>query len=118
MLQGEFRKLFLTALNRAAEIAENKLGNSIPRLFKIELHAPGSSGNVMTSDQALDKIYLDEERFYIVIDVAVKAIRKDSSLVFVRVSGHLPAAFSMTYAPSDLGPFKQLIPEKIEILGD
>jgi hypothetical protein len=114
MTKNSFRELFVRALNGAAENAESKLGKPIPRSYLIELHAPPVGGGVVTVDEALDCIYLGSDRFYRIIDVAIKELLPGKSLAFVRVSGHKPAAFDQTWAPSAAGPFKQIISETIE----
>jgi hypothetical protein len=114
MTKDEFRKLFLRALNDAAENAEVKLARSIPRSFVIELHAPESPGRTVSVDKALDQIYLGSDRFYRIIDIAIKKLLPGEAVAFVRVSGHPADEFSKTWDPSALGPFKQIIAEAIE----
>lgn len=114
MTKGEFRRLFLQALDIAAENADSTLGRRVPRRFDIELHAKGASRDTMTVEQALEHIYLGENRFYKIIDVAIRRVLPSKSVAFVRVSGHLPGPFSQTWDPSDLGPFKQIIATSIE----
>lgn len=92
MTKGDFRKLFLKALNAAADNAEATLALPVPRSFKIELHAPRSTGTEMGVDEALDQIWLGNTRFYRVIDVAIKEALPGKSLAFVRVSGHAPTS--------------------------
>lgn len=114
MTKTEFRQLFLRALELAAESAQARLGRPVPRSFRIELHAPNFPGAVMSVDQALDEIYLGRNRFYRIIDVAIRRLLPGQSIAFVRVSGHAPSAFSKTWDPSDLGPFKQIEAQSIE----
>jgi hypothetical protein len=114
MTKNDFRELFLRALNSAADNAEEKLAKPIPRSFVVELHAPASPGRTMSVDEALDQIYLGSDRFYRIIDVAIKELLPGESVAFVRVSGHLPDEFSKTWDPSVLGPFKQIVAEKID----
>src|SRR5205807_5889743 len=114
MTKGEFRRLFLQALSAAAENAEARLGRPVPRSFAIELHAPASSGRTLSVDQTLDQIYLGTDRFYKIIDIAIRRLLPGRSVAFVRVSGHPPAPFSETWDPSHLGPFKQIIADTIE----
>lgn len=114
MTKNEFRVLFLRALDVAADNAEHRLGEPIPRVFEIELHAPGSSGSVMRLDEALDRIYLADDRFYRVIDVAVARLLPHHAVIFVRVSGHAPVAFDQTWNAADLGPFKPILAEHLE----
>lgn len=110
MTKSEFRKLFLQALNIAADNAEEMLATSIVRSFLIELHAPGGGGSerLLTVEEAFDYLYLDEDHFYRIIDVAVKKLMAANSVVFVRVSGHPPDKFEKTWFPAGRGPFKQI----------
>lgn len=114
MTKNDFRELFQRALNIAAENAEEKVAKPISRLFVIELHAPGSSGRLVNVDEALDHMYLGSDRFYRIIDIAIKELLPGESVAFVRVSGHPPDEFSKTWNPSGTGPFKQLLAENIE----
>jgi hypothetical protein len=112
--KDDFRELFLRALKSAADKAEEKLEKPIPRSFVVELRAPGSPERTLSVDEALDQIYLGNDRFYRIIDVAIKKLLPGEAVAFVRVSGHLPAEFSKTWDPFTLGPFKQIIADKID----
>ncbi len=114
MTKSEFRKLLVQALNRAAASAEVELARPVPRSFLIELHGAGSPGQTVPVDAALNRLYLGSDRFYRIIDVAIKKLLPGKSVAFVRVSGHAPTNFDKTWNPSDLGPFKQIIGETIE----
>ena len=114
MTKGEFRRLFLRALDRAAASAEAKLARPIPRSFLIELHGAGSPGQTASIEEALDQMYLGSNRFHRIIDVAIKRLLPENSVAFVRVSGHSPTTFNATWNPADLGPFKQITAETIE----
>jgi hypothetical protein len=114
MTKGEFRQLFLRALTAAAESAEARLARPIPRSFVVELHAPGSSEQTLSIDEALDQIYLGRDRFYRIIDVAIRRLLPGRCVAFVRVSGNTPVPFSQTWEPTNLGPFKQILARTIE----
>jgi hypothetical protein len=114
MTKDEFRKLFLKALNNAAANAEARFHRPVPRSFLVELHAPSSQGQTLSVDRAVDDLYLGSDRFYRIIDVAIRRLSRREAIAFVRVSGHPPVPFSQTWAPADLGPFKQVIPQPIE----
>ena len=114
MTKNEFRALFLRALDVAADNAERKLAELIPHAFLIELHAPGIPGSIVRVDDALDSIYLGSDRFYRIIDVAVRKLLPEHTVIFVRASGHAPAGFDQTWNASDLGPFKQMLAEHLE----
>ena len=113
MTKPEFRALFLRALNLAADNAAAKLAEPIPRSFLVELHAPGCAGRVVAVDEAVTRLYLGDDRFYRVIDVAVLQVLPGETLAFVRVSGHEPAGFDHTFDPSGMGPFKQILAEHV-----
>jgi hypothetical protein len=113
MTKSEFRALFSRALNTAAENAEVKVATPIPRSFLIELHAFGCDDRLISVDEAVDKIYVGSDRFYRIIDVALKEVLPNESIVFVRVSGHPPDIFNSTWDPTGTGPFKQIVFDKI-----
>jgi hypothetical protein len=117
MTRSEFRELFQRALTQAAENAQAKFSKSIPASFRIELHAPGFSGRLVNVEEALDQIYLGEDRFYRIIDIAIKEVRLREAVVFLRVSGHPPDVFSKTWDPSGTGPFKQILASDIGTRG-
>ena len=71
----------------------------------------------MTTDEAVNALYLGKNRFYRVIDVAITAVSDKFSRVFVRASAHKPSTFEETWNnPPGGGSFKQLMAEDIEIL--
>ena len=112
MNKDEFRGLFLRALQEAAENAELVLSRKVPRSFLVELHAPDSPYEPLTIDGAVDRMYLGGNRFYQIIDVAIRRVHSAKSVAFVRMSDGPPGSFSETCDPAGLGPFKQLIPER------
>jgi hypothetical protein len=114
MTKDEFRSLFIQALDAAAERAETTLQRQVPHTFTIELHAPACSGKRLSIDQAVDQVYLGSDRFYQIIDLAIRRVLPHESIAFVRVSGHPPAPFSQTWDPSNLGPFKQILTDPID----
>lgn len=114
MTRNDFCTLFVRALNLAADQAERRLGTRIPRSFVIELHAPGCSGRRVGIEEAVDRLWLDGDRFYRIIDTAIRQVLPEGSVAFVRVSGHPPAAFESTWDPSALGPFKPILAEHVE----
>lgn len=116
MTKNEFGVLFDDALEVAARNAEKKLGRPVPRIFEIEMHGLAPHSRRLMKNQALDEIYLAADRFYRIIDLAVRRINKDVSMVFMRVSGHEPGTFSQTWnQPPGSGPFKQLLADDIEV---
>lgn len=106
----EFRHLFLSALETAVENAEEMLSRSIPRQYEIVLHGRGYSGQVVDVESVAINLYIDGERFYRVIDVAVQHVFPSITRIFVRVSGHDPVPLADTWnTPKGSGPFKQIV---------
>ena len=115
MNKSEFNQAFLSALEEAAIYAESSLGRRIPRNFVIELHGAGTSGAQMSPEDALDALFIDERRFYRIIDVAVIEVAPNQTTVFVRASGHQPAPLEQTWGGAS-GPFKQIQAEEIRLI--
>jgi hypothetical protein len=112
MIKHAFRQLFQSALESALEMGRVAIREPALHSIKIELHAPNAPGRSVSFDEALDEIYLGEDRFYKIIDVAAWQTQAHT-VAFVRVSGHLPCPFGQTWDPSGLGPFKPVIAEAI-----
>jgi hypothetical protein len=113
MTKGTFLELFQRALNDAADGAEAKVLKAIPRSFLIRLHSFGLDDRLLSIEDAVDKIYINSDRFYRIIDVAIEEMLPKESVAFVRVSGHAPDALSVTWDPTGSGPFKQIVLDKI-----
>ncbi len=71
----------------------------------------------MSVDQAVDHLYLTNDKFYRIIDVAIRRITPNDTIVFVRPSGHVPTDFNQTWDPKKFGPFKQIFFQNIESEG-
>ena len=116
MNKQEFSQLFANAVEIAIQNAEKRLGFKLPRSYQIQLYGAGSSGLLLEPACALDRLYLSEDKFYRIIDVALVKVSKQSVTVFVRVSRHKPASFAQTWnKPLGSGPFKQMSSMKIEV---
>src|SRR5215510_2921888 len=119
MTKSEFRLLLEQALEEAARNTSKRLGYEVPRQFIILLHGAGDSGDPMDTETAVDQLYLSEDRFYLIIDVAIIHVHSHHSIVFVRASSHDPGPFAQTWNnPLGNGPFKQLIVNEIKIVKD
>ena len=115
MTRDAFRILFQSALETAADHAAGILGHAVPHAFEIEMHGLAPASRTLTVDEAFNEIYLEPERFYRVIDLAVLRVSGEVTTIFMRVSGHPPDTFERTWnQPPGSGPFKQLLPDKIE----
>lgn len=118
MTKEQFSQLFKGALEVAATNAESKLGRQVPRSFQFLLYGAGFSGAVLDYDYVIDKLYLGENLFYRIIDLSVVEISQEHTKVFTRISQHAPGTFDQTWnTPPGNGPFKQLIAEKIKVVG-
>ena len=112
----EFNRLFQGALQIAIKNAEEQLQRKLSENLKVVLHGAGHSGDLMDPLKAAEILYLGEEKFYRIIDVAVIKVGKHENTIFVRASSHTPSTFEKTWNdPPGSGPFKQLISLKIEI---
>jgi hypothetical protein len=110
MSKEEFQALFEHALEVAAQNAEKKLGRPVPRRFEIELHGLAPHPRMLKPSEVIDEIYLGPDRFFIVIDIGVKAVSKKGCIVFVGLSGHSPGPLTQTWnQPPGSGPFKQVL---------
>jgi len=114
MTRADFQKLFQRALISAAKNADKRVVAPISRSFSIELHAPSAPNHIINVDEATDHLYLGDKRFYKIIDVAIKELETDRSVVFVRASGHPPVDFGETCDPAGLGPFKHMLATTIK----
>jgi hypothetical protein len=117
MLKSEFKQRFNDALELAAVSAEQRLGKKVCRNFRVRLYGAGHSGDLLDPAEAVDSLYLGENKFYRIIDVSIIEVGSGFSTVFVRASSHKPASFERTWNnPPGSGPFKQLIAERIKVL--
>ena len=114
MIKQEFAKLFMSAIHEAVALAEGLRGRrDLPNRYRFELQGIGIYGGFITDDiqNAIDSLYLGEELSYRVIDVAVKEIHGDLTVIFVRASGHPPVPWDETFNASQRkGPFKVMGP--------
>ncbi len=116
MNKEEFKVLFERALEVAAQNAEEKIGHAVPREFEIEFHGKAPNPRILRKEEALEEIYIDADRFYRIINVAVRRISKGVTTVFVGISGHAPGRFDQTWnRPSGSGPFKQVLANDLRL---
>jgi len=114
MTFDEFYKLFQGELQKAIKNAEERLHKTLSPEVKIVLHGAGHFGDLMDTLTAAKELYIGEDRFYRIIDLAVIKVSKKETTIFVRASSHRPGTFDQTWNnPPGSGPFKQLIPKEI-----
>jgi hypothetical protein len=115
MDKESFKSLFLDCVKEAIRRAQITTGIQ-PDSFDIELHGGGISGRIVTVNEALDRIYINDHSFYRVIDIGVKAFHKGNWVIFTRISGHPPGSIIETWnTPEGNGPFKLIDPLHIEV---
>jgi hypothetical protein len=116
LTKDEFEELFTRSARAAIADAETRLGRSLPTEFDVELHGAGVSGEMASRERAVDLMYINNDTFYRLIDIAVKAIHRDRPLLFARISSHPPSTFDKTWnTPKGNGPFKVLTSNQIPI---
>ena len=118
MTRDEFKKLFESELEKAVVAQEEIQGRKLPRNFEIELYGLGSSGEIIDADFAGDLLFLGENEFIYVVDIAALGASSQVTRFFVRTSGHEPkATFEETYNYAQgTGPFKQVIAMQFRML--
>lgn len=114
MTKEQFKSIFYKALGVAAGAAVPQANGKVPHAFMIDLQAFGYSGGLLTCEQAIDRIFISEDKFYRIIDVAITGVHPEYAVAFVRVSGHPPNAYADTLSPETMGPFNILTSMKIE----
>jgi hypothetical protein len=106
-----FKRLFLKIANEAISQARESLSEDIPSQFIIQMHGGGYPGRLMTINEAVGLMYINDTRFYGFIDIGVKAIKDNRTILFVRISNHQPVGFEATWnTPKGNGPFKVIVP--------
>jgi len=113
--EDEFRKLFDSALEKAATAAEQVLRHPVPRVFEIKFHGLAPHTRLLSADLAFEQLYIGPDRFYRVIDVSVCKVTDRVTTIYLVVSGHPPSPFGQTWnQPKGSGPFKQVLATRIE----
>jgi hypothetical protein len=118
MTRAEFHRVFRRAIEAALSFADGELPQPAPRTVEVELHGAGNRGQVMTADDAADRLFIAPDRFYRIVDVGVKAVSRTRTTVFVRASDHALGTWQETWDPDGDGPFKQILPGRIQVADD
>lgn len=105
MDKSSFASLFREAIQRALQEAGVPAASTKP---VVEFHGKPSPQRLVTIDEALDFLWLSEDRFFRIIDVAVLIGEDNPPVIFVRPAGFEPSTYEDTWEPSGLGPFKVL----------
>lgn len=106
MKKGTYEHLFRQACDQALKLA----GVVSDRTPVVEFHGRPNPPGQITLERALDLVWLSPNRHFRIIDVAAIEREDNPPVLFVRLSGHEPGAFSETIDPEGLGPFKVMGP--------
>jgi len=114
MTRSEFLARFDQQVSAAISAAESRLGKELPSERIIRLHGAGLGGKPVSASEAGSLLWLGDDLFFGIIDIAVTAYDGTTVELFVRPSGHPPAPWSQTWEPDGAGPFKQIASAVIE----
>jgi hypothetical protein len=104
MTRDDFKDRFREALYAANAATPDQPDAS---LDQIELHFHGIHDQ--NFDTALSNLWISEDLFFLVIDVALHSKRR--GWFFVRPSGHEPAALTQTFNNRASAPFHVMAPK-------
>jgi len=99
--------LFQEAIQQALQLAGLSFA---PSDAVVEFHGRPSPDRLISVDEALDFLWLSEDRFYLVVDVAAISGEESPPVLFVRPAGFEPGNYEDTWRPSGVGPFKVMGP--------
>jgi len=109
----EFRSRLIDELDEAARLAENRLGGSASRTYKIAFGEPARRP-LIDVETVVDRLTAQWPLFPRIIDVAVIGLENEETVVFVRPSDHRPSTWENTWnLPRGHGPFKVLTSDKV-----
>lgn len=110
MNYSDFSVLFYRVIEQAVQQAEAQFSIQLPKSRMVEFHGFGLSGDKISLAAALEKVYLGDDLFFVLIDVVVIAYSDNAAYIFMRISGHPPVdKFEKTYNSAiGLGAFKFL----------
>jgi hypothetical protein len=111
MNRESFKKVFEEAIEKAILAQEEIQNRQLPRNFEVQFYGMDVSGEIIDVDLATDLLYIGEDEFVYLVDIAALGANSKVTRFFVRVSGYPPkATFEETYNdPPGSGPFKQVI---------
>jgi hypothetical protein len=83
------------------------------------MHTPRPPFDPLSIDAALDRLWVDENLFRWVIDVAVVAYSAESTFLFVRPSDHRAVPLERTTMyPDANAPFQQVVAATVRVIGN
>ena len=118
MNKNEYQKIFELALENASKNTEKAFNVAVPRRFHIELRGAGISYRVLPSESVVDAIFIDENQFWLLVNVMVIEVNLESNLTIISltITGHGPGTFEQTFSYSEgKGPFHQVLPLELKL---
>lgn len=108
MDKSGFALLFRDAVRRALDEAGLSSTGGEP---VVEFHGKfNPSAHQIGLEEAVDLLWLSPKRFYRIVDISAVLGAVIQPIIFVRPAGLEPCAYSETWDPNDLGPFKVMGP--------
>jgi len=107
MDKSAYAALFQSAIQRALKLANL---DGVSREPVVKFIGRPNPPLAISVGEALEFLWLSSDRFYLVVDVMAYVAEDRPPVLFVRPSGHPPSAYSETWDPSDLGPFRGIGP--------
>jgi len=108
----EFIQIARLSIRETIALAEKTEGKSIKGKPIVKFFCPDSNGNIISEEEFMSRIFIDDAHFYRIIDLAVTELYGDRPVIFARISGHPPGSLKDTWNGLR-GPFKTLAADKI-----
>lgn len=107
--QETFTELFKQSITSLLEEVQKHVIEPLPQETYLTLEAFEQEGKELSIDEILLFLY-QEGKFPRIVDLAVRGIREDSTIIWIRPSGHAYVDdFSQTWnTPTGTGPFKSI----------
>ena len=105
----EFELMFVRCVEKTVEMAQEEVGEPLPAAFCFELAIRDCAGRELSSEEVLSVLYQSGE-FPRLVDVAVRGVTEDSTIIWIRPSAH-PLAKTIVETwndPPGSGPFKPI----------
>ena len=112
MDKAAFTQAFRATVDVSLVDAEKKLGKILDHNVIVRMFGAGVNGEDISAEEFIDRVYIDNQTFYRLIDVFVVEVRQGKPVIFARVSDHPPGDIANCWNGVD-GPFKGLQPDVI-----
>lgn len=110
MTKDDFKKRFHAAIAEARRLTAEAYHMDLAPNDEIVLFGAGVSGVRMSAEEALGRLYLGDQWFFKLIDVAVVEADDGKTIEFVRPSNHTPCEIHETWNRGEgLAPFKAIL---------